>query len=256
MNPTPTPKPEVPTPDFAAIKARAHKAALYMPTETAWSDSKARNLPYFATDAEAEHWAAVADEMRAHASRLEQTVADIPALLAHIAALSADLAAAAKENAELKEKLDWQNMPNRNPSHRGGYEFYINEEWTGLRGAAMDAEYGWHVALRKRRIDPDDERVRVRRVLDDDAILSDLAAAKAEGAVGFLRGLLHSMNDFTWNPVAIVGREEVTGNEQENEHFGHEFVDQGGPGILGDDYCGHAYYPIGNNLYLKVWYQS
>jgi hypothetical protein len=31
----------------------------------------------------------------------------------------------------------------------------------------------------KTRFDPDDERVRVRRVLDDDAILQDLAALKS-----------------------------------------------------------------------------
>ena len=81
---------------------------------------------------------------------------------------------------ELKEQLDWQNMPNRREPLRGGYEFYINEEWTAVRHAALGEETGCVATLMKVRYDPDDERVRVRRVLDDDAILEELASLKKE----------------------------------------------------------------------------
>ena len=84
-----------------------------------------------------------------------------------------------REITELKEKLDWQNMSNRREPLRGGYEFYINEEWTGLRDAALGEDVGFQATLMKVRFDPDDERVRVRRVRDDDAILEELAALKS-----------------------------------------------------------------------------
>ena len=83
-----------------------------------------------------------------------------------------------REIRELREKLDWQNMPNRREPVRGGYEFYINEEWTCLRDAALGEDVGFHAMLMKVRYDPDDERVRVRRILDDDAILQELAEAR------------------------------------------------------------------------------
>jgi hypothetical protein len=89
----------------------------------------------------------------------------------HVRSLSASIA-------KLKEELDWQNMPNRREPFRGGWEFYINEEWTGIRDAAMGEDVGCVATLMKVRFDPDDERVRVRRVLDDDAILQDLAEAR------------------------------------------------------------------------------
>jgi hypothetical protein len=90
-----------------------------------------------------------------------------------------------RENAELREKLNWQNMPNRREPVRGGYEFYVNEEWTGLRDAALGEDVGFQAALMKVRYDPDDERVRVRRVLDDDAILEELATLKSSAnAIG------------------------------------------------------------------------
>lgn len=73
------------------------------------------------------------------------------------------------------EELDWQNMPNRREPVRGGYEFYINEEWVCLRHGALGEDPGFHAELMKVRYDPDDERVRVRRVIDDDAILQELA---------------------------------------------------------------------------------
>lgn len=87
-------------------------------------------------------------------------------------------AALERRIAELTEALDWQNVPNRREPVRGGYEFYINEEWTGIRDAALGENVGFQATLMKTRYDPDDERVRVRRVLDDDAILEELAAMK------------------------------------------------------------------------------
>lgn len=95
------------------------------------------------------------------------------------AATCSRCAALEREIAELKERLDWQNIPNRREPVRGGYEFYINEEWTAVRHAAMDEDVGCIATLMKVRYDPDDERVRVRRVLDDDAILEELAALKS-----------------------------------------------------------------------------
>lgn len=82
------------------------------------------------------------------------------------------------ELAKVRAELDWQNMPNRREPTRGGYEFYVNEEWTGIRDAALGEDAGFHATLMKTRYDPDDERVRVRRVLDDDAILRDLATER------------------------------------------------------------------------------
>lgn len=79
---------------------------------------------------------------------------------------------------ELQEQVNWQNWPNRREPVRGGYEFYINEEWTCIRDAALGEDPGFHASLMKVRFDPDDERVRVRRVLDDDAILKDLAEGR------------------------------------------------------------------------------
>lgn len=82
-------------------------------------------------------------------------------------------AALEAEIARLREDLDWQNMPNRREPVRGGYEFYINEEWTCIRDAALGEDAGFQARLMKTRFDPDDERVRVRRVIDDDALLAD-----------------------------------------------------------------------------------
>jgi len=83
-----------------------------------------------------------------------------------------------REIEQLKEALDWQNMPNRREPVRGGYEFYVNEEWTGIRAAALGDSCGGVASLMKVRYDPDDERVRIRRVLDDDAILQELTEAR------------------------------------------------------------------------------
>lgn len=87
-----------------------------------------------------------------------------------------------RQIAELREQLNWQNWPNRREPVRGGYEFYINEEWTCIRDAALGEDPGFRASLMKVRYDPDDERVRIRRVLDDDAILQDLADAKGAGS--------------------------------------------------------------------------
>jgi hypothetical protein len=84
-----------------------------------------------------------------------------------------------REIARLREELDWQNVPNRREPVRGGYEFYINEEWTGIRDAALGENCGFQATLMKVRFDPDDERVRIRRVLDDDAILKEIAEIRA-----------------------------------------------------------------------------
>ena len=88
-------------------------------------------------------------------------------------------AALEAEIARLREALDWQNMPNRREPVRGGYEFYINEEWTGIRDAALGENAGFQATLMKTRFDPDDERVRVRRVIDDDALLADARKSSA-----------------------------------------------------------------------------
>ena len=75
---------------------------------------------------------------------------------------------------DIKSSISWQNIPNAKGSVSGGYEFYINEEWTKIRNAPLDDDIGFLAALRKIRIDADDERVRIRRVLEDDAILDNL----------------------------------------------------------------------------------
>lgn len=83
----------------------------------------------------------------------------------------------------VSDKLnDWQNMPNRNPAARGGYEFYINEEWACVRAAAIDESVDMSASLMKTRFDPDDDRVRVRLVKDDDALLEDLKKAELQAA--------------------------------------------------------------------------
>lgn len=98
-----------------------------------------------------------------------------------------------RELNEALEKLDWQNMPNRREPTRGGYEFYINEEWTCIRDAALNDNVGCIASLMKVRFDPDDERVRIRRVLDDDAILQDLNEAQALNAEAITERELQSI---------------------------------------------------------------
>lgn len=97
----------------------------------------------------------------------------------HFKPLTTRITQLEKENERLKGDLNWQNNRNSGYPTKGGFEFYINEEWAGLATAALGADCGWCAALRKHRIDPDDERVRVRRVIEDDAILNKIAAAEA-----------------------------------------------------------------------------
>ena len=78
------------------------------------------------------------------------------------------------EISKLKEELDYQNMPNHHKPLYGGYEFYINEEWSTIRDGVLNKDCGFEATLMKCRYDPDDERVRVRRIIDDDAILQEL----------------------------------------------------------------------------------
>lgn len=93
----------------------------------------------------------------------------------------AELAKALDQNELLREELDWQNARNNNPAACGAYEFYINEEWEHLARMALDSDDATSTAsLMKRRYDPDDERVRVRRVNADDAIISELAKLREE----------------------------------------------------------------------------
>lgn len=84
--------------------------------------------------------------------------------------------------ADLQQELDWQNHRNSGHATKGGFEFYINEEWTGLANAALDQDAGWQAALRKHRLDPDDERVRIRRVAEDDTIIRELDDLTARNA--------------------------------------------------------------------------
>lgn len=69
----------------------------------------------------------------------------------------------------LNEKLNWQNHRNSGWPTRGGYEFYAAEGWN----AAPEMSH-----IMRERYDPDDDRVRVRRVAEDDQLLADLAAEK------------------------------------------------------------------------------
>ncbi len=80
----------------------------------------------------------------------------------------------------LTDALDWQNKPNLLKPVRSGYEFYVNEEWSCLRDAALGTDVGFSAALYKTRIDPDDERVRVRRVIDDDLLLRELEDLRSQ----------------------------------------------------------------------------
>lgn len=120
--------------------------------------------------------------------------AEIQALRDKLEQAEAMIGCYKQECSLLREKLDWQNMPNRREPTRGGYEFYINEEWSGLRDAALDSSTGGIASLMKERFDPDDERVRVRRVLDDDAILQDLK--NASDAVKEARDILNDLGRY------------------------------------------------------------
>lgn len=107
-------------------------------------------------------------------------------------------AAAEAERDKYKELANWQNWPNRRGPTRGGYEFYINEEWTGIREANLDDSVDCAATLMKTRYDPDDERVRIRRVNDDDALIADAdRAAAAEAKVAELESVLRKVRTYT-----------------------------------------------------------
>lgn len=58
---------------------------------------------------------------------------------------------------------------------------------------------------------------------------------------------------------AIVPKEEAKGHryegDQRNSTFDHEYIDQiPGGGLTGDSFSGHAYFPVGGDMYAKVWY--
>jgi len=76
-----------------------------------------------------------------------------------------------------------------------------------------------------------------------------------QSAASIIKKAMAYMAKDTSDPhlVDIVEASEVTGTRQECDEFGHEFVDQSGPGISRDDYSGHVYLPFGT-LYLKFWY--
>lgn len=110
------------------------------------------------------------------------------AMVARNAELAKRVGELEKDNARLKDELNWQNRRNSGHPTKGGYEFYINEEWTGIASAPLNYDPSWHAALRKKRIDPDDERVRIRRVAEDDELITQidrltaqLAEAQADG---------------------------------------------------------------------------
>jgi hypothetical protein len=77
-----------------------------------------------------------------------------------------------REHDKLREELDWQNQRNSGTPTRGGYEFYINEEWLS----------GGTPSLMRERFDPDDERVRVRRTIEDDALIKEIDKLRAANA--------------------------------------------------------------------------
>lgn len=89
-------------------------------------------------------------------------------------ALIAALEAACSQLKFDNKTLEWQSMPNRNPAGRGAFEFYINELWEVIGRIAIDSDTGCTAILAKRRRDPDDDRVRIRLIKDDDGLLNDL----------------------------------------------------------------------------------
>lgn len=71
----------------------------------------------------------------------------------------------------------------------------------------------------------------------------------------FIAKMIEKFNDSHWEIVSVVSQDHLTGRRQEDSTFGHVYVDQSGPGMLGDDYRGHLYIPV-ENAYVKVWYCS
>ena len=91
--------------------------------------------------------------------------------------------------------------------------------------------------------------------LTDAAVYLKRMMSEPEGpALPVLKKLIEKFSDdHTWEINSIVSVNEVTGIRQECELFGHEYVNQSGGGIAGDDYSGWLYLPI-EGQYLKIWY--
>lgn len=76
-----------------------------------------------------------------------------------------------------------------------------------------------------------------------------------ESFVSIIPKIVQRMEDHSWEIIGMVSPDDVTGNRQDCPVFGHEYVDQSGPGILGDDFHGYIHVPIGGQ-YLKIWYST
>lgn len=121
-----------------------------------------------------------AENDRSAAQRAIRLHEENKALAAERDRLAAENAELRKEIKGLRELIDVECIPNRNPASRGAFEFYVCENWMFIRDCALDDEnVGMNACITKRRDDPDDERVRIRRIRDDDVLLGDLAAANA-----------------------------------------------------------------------------
>ena len=75
-------------------------------------------------------------------------------------------------------------------------------------------------------------------------------------ATQFLTDLIDYMSkgNYTGTLDGIVGAKGVNGRSQDDEKWGHVFVYQIA-GVMGDDYSGNIYIPIGHARYLKTSYQ-
>lgn len=64
-----------------------------------------------------------------------------------------------------------------------------------------------------------------------------------------------------WKIDSIVPSIEVANEKHEKQpcespYFDHEYVQQSGPGISGDDYHGFVFLPINSQFYVKVEYAT
>lgn len=111
---------------------------------------------------------------------------------------------------KLREELNWQNKRNSGYPTRGGFEFYVNEEWTGIAHAAIDTDTNFTASLMKKRFDPDDERVRIRRVIEDDALIAELATLRGllERALPYVKNIANFRNDEDSKPAKLASEIE------------------------------------------------
>lgn len=96
------------------------------------------------------------------AAELNKSREQCDAQSATITQLDTALADRDREIKKLRDELNWQNKRNSGHPTRGGFEFYINEEWQGLANAAIDSDCSWHATLMKKRFDPNAEEAAVR----------------------------------------------------------------------------------------------